>query len=404
MNTPLVKIETDVNPDFLCYDWKISRKSRILSRPVTENHQYKEHVLLSVTRQPLSASKTTQSHGLSTIANDTPTTLYISEIKVYLVKQTNLSNVATFSGIYTLEEIQKGKIHVGDDAVPMFKTTSGTSSQTANHTVNCQISREKRAFFCTSELTEEDYYQGKCSQDDPFAKTEIVNQINSRLMNPYPHQRRTSLCGPAAFFYCLLKDRPDIYEKAAWGLWKFGRTKIHELTIKPGYDCRHPKNIDGVSSLDWLTLASLRDSSNTFRDYDEVSDQVPGITLPGGLVNWFTKIGSKHIDKSTNLFFSRGLANLVKLNQHYTNNLHVVVFIAARILSGSNTANAKDHWVVLSSKISVDGREITEKSSLDGIIDCEFFTWGDTQGFPYQVTLKEFLNHFYGGLVFQPIR
>ncbi|MBN6077417.1 hypothetical protein HYE59_07710, partial [Aggregatibacter actinomycetemcomitans] len=130
MNTPLVKIETDVNPDFLCYDWKISRKSRILSRPVTENHQYKEHVLLSVTRQPLSASKTTQSHGLSTIANDTPTTLYISEIKVYLVKQTNLSNVATFSGIYTLEEIQKGKIHVGDDAVPMFKTTSGTSSQT----------------------------------------------------------------------------------------------------------------------------------------------------------------------------------------------------------------------------------------------------------------------------------
>lgn len=179
------------------------------------------------------------------------------------------------------------------------------------------------------------------------------------------------------------------------------------MTIKPGYDCRHPKNIDGVSSLDWLTLASLRDSSNAFRDYDEVSDQVPGITLPGRLVDWFTKIGSKHIDKSTNLFFSRGLSDLIKLNQYYTNSLHVVVFVAAKVINESNSVNTKDHWVVLSSNITVNNQPLSIDSSLDGIIECEFFTWGRKRKLSERMvlpTLREFLNHFYGGLVFQPIR
>lgn len=30
----------------------------------------------------------------------------------------------------------------------------------------------------------------------------------------YPDQSETSLCGPAAYFYCLLKERPDLYKEA----------------------------------------------------------------------------------------------------------------------------------------------------------------------------------------------
>ncbi|MBN6075209.1 hypothetical protein HYE60_08150 [Aggregatibacter actinomycetemcomitans] len=408
MNTPLVKIETDVNPDFLCYDWKISRKSRILSRPVTENHQYKEHVLLSVTRQPLSASKTTQSHGLSTIANDTPTTLYISEIKVYLVKQTNLSNVATFSGIYTLEEIQKGKIHVGDDAVPMFKTTSGTSSQTANHTVNCQISREKRAFFCTSKLTEEDYYQGKCSQDDPFAKTEISNRINSRLINPYPDQELTSLCGPAAFYYCLLKDRPDIYEKAAWALWKYGKVKIGKLNIKPSNACKHVDHLktpyNSISGLDWLTLASLRDSENNIGKYDEIEDRVAGISFPSDLISWFGKIGCRNIINSTSLYVSRNVDELVELNNFYSSNNNVILFVSANVIEGDEGSNNKEHWICLASNVKVNNENIVSQSLLNKTVKFNFFTWGGIRTFGYSPTLNLFVKRFYGGLVFTPIR
>ncbi|MBN6074011.1 hypothetical protein HYE60_01870, partial [Aggregatibacter actinomycetemcomitans] len=160
--------------------------------------------------------------------------------------------------------------------------------------------------------------------------------------------------------------------------------------------------------LDWLTLASLRDSSNAFRDYDEVSDKMPGITLPDGLVNWFTKIGSTVLDNNTSLFFSQGLAELVKLNQCYTNRLHVVVFVAAKVIDESNSsANTKDHWIVLASNIMVNNQPLSIDSPLDGIIDGKFFTWGTILKLSERtrrLTLREFLNHFYGGLAFQPIR
>ncbi|WP_241010224.1 hypothetical protein [Aggregatibacter actinomycetemcomitans] len=273
-----------------------------------------------------------------------------------------------------------------------------------DYTVEIRISRPKRAFFCTSILSEEEYQRGKTHPNDPFDKREIALQIKNRLAEPYPSQGDTSLCGPAVFYYCLLKDRPDIYDKAAKLLWTYGKVKIGDLEIKPGYDCRHPSRIDGVSALDWLTLASLRDSSNTFRDYDEVSDQVSGITLPGGLVDWFTEIGSIHIDKSTNLFFSKGLVDLVKLSQHYINNLHIVLFVAAKIIDRGDSVNTKDHWVALADKIKVNNEEINIASPLDGVIDFNFFTWGTIRSFKYRTTLKYFLAHFYGGLAFKPIR
>jgi len=33
-------------------------------------------------------------------------------------------------------------------------------------------------------------------------------------LTPQPNQQETSLCGPAAFFYALLKDRPDLYAQS----------------------------------------------------------------------------------------------------------------------------------------------------------------------------------------------
>ncbi|MCM6167808.1 hypothetical protein M4B56_27935, partial [Klebsiella pneumoniae] len=51
-----------------------------------------------------------------------------------------------------------------------------------------------------------------------------------------PNQGRTSLCGPASFFYCLQMDRPDVYKQAAIELWMQGKTKIGTLDITPAMD------------------------------------------------------------------------------------------------------------------------------------------------------------------------
>ncbi|KYK92215.1 hypothetical protein, partial [Aggregatibacter actinomycetemcomitans] len=363
--TVSLKIEATLEPALLRYDWKISRKSRVITQPPTEILQYQEHILLSVDNQQVTADYMTQTHTLNMHPDDSPTTLYISEINVYWDGHPNSKDV--FFDICTLKDIQNGNIH--NDVVPGFKTSSAQMSLEKDYTVEIRISRPKRAFFCTSILSEEEYRRGKTHSNDPFDKREIATQIKNRLAEPYPDQDETSLCGPAAFYYCLLKDRPDIYDKVAKLLWTYGKVKIGDLEIKPGYDCRHPSRIDGVSALDWLTLASLRDSSNTFRDYDEVSDQVPGITLPSGLVDWFIKIGSKEIAKNTNLFFSRSLASLVELNQYYVDNSHTLLFVAHKIINGSSATNTKDHWVVLTSSITVNNQPISINSPLDGIVN-----------------------------------
>jgi hypothetical protein len=44
------------------------------------------------------------------------------------------------------------------------------------------------------------------------------------------------VCGPAAFFYCLQKDRPDVYAQAARELWRYGKTRIGNLKIEPVRD------------------------------------------------------------------------------------------------------------------------------------------------------------------------
>lgn len=74
---------------------------------------------------------------------------------------------------------------------------------------------------------------------DPFEKSKIADQLRARVAKAhgqqptsqsriaaYPNQQDTSLCGPAAFFYALLMDRPDLYAQAITELWETGETKI----------------------------------------------------------------------------------------------------------------------------------------------------------------------------------
>lgn len=72
-------------------------------------------------------------------------------------------------------------------------------------------------------------------------------------------------------------------------LWLYGQVKVGNITILPSKACLHPSGTfyteDGdprISGLDWITLASLRDSDNSMMSYSEVDDSVvSGITFWG---------------------------------------------------------------------------------------------------------------------------
>ena len=128
------------------------------------------------------------------------------------------------------------------------------------------------------------------------------------------------MCGPAAFFFSLLRQRKELYVKAVTELYLYGITKIDNLVIIPSDKTKNVTlNTAGgdISGVDWVLLASLRDSENdTFR-YDKPSAKFAGITMPHEIANWFKLVGATDATNDSNIIIPKGINNFAKANLYY---------------------------------------------------------------------------------------
>ncbi|MBD9426388.1 PAAR domain-containing protein [Pseudomonas sp. PDM15] len=257
---------------------------------------------------------------------------------------------------------------------------------------------------------------------DPFEKEKVLEQLRVRVarahgqnlastmrVSSFPQQDEASLCGPAAFFYALLMDRPDLYSQAIIELWEKGETNIGQLHIKPSHDCRNPKNFsrhaggDRIIAIDWISLASLCDSENTFLDYDSPDDQAAGITLPGTLESWFVRAGASLVFDNIQLG-SIGQTQLLDLFSFLDQQHHVVSLVSASMVEGG-MGIGKNHWIVWEGPPKTSAGEVTATTNLEEeITGSNLFSWGSlshqiTRGF----TLKKLLGDMFGGKVFSRI-
>lgn len=260
------------------------------------------------------------------------------------------------------------------------------------------------------------------SPGDPFEKQLIIDQLrvrvarahgrqtNSQMRLPvYPDQDRTSLCGPAVFFYALLMDRPDLYVQSIIDLWETGETTIGRLHIKPSHTCCNPKNFsnkapgDRIPPIDWISLASLRDSENGLLNYDSPDDQAAGITFPGAIESWFVKAGAPVVFDNIQLG-SVSLDRLLELLGFVAATHHVVSLINAVMVDGG-VGVGKNHWIVWEGTPETSNGIITPATSLEEkITHSNFFSWGMvghlvTRGY----RLDQLLNKIFGGQVFTRI-
>lgn len=258
--------------------------------------------------------------------------------------------------------------------------------------------------------------------NDPFEKSKIIEQLRVRVARAhgqnmpssmfvpiYPHQSDTSLCGPAAFFYALLMDRPDLYTQAITALWETGETTIGSLYIKPSYGCRNPKNLsyrregDRVLAIDWISLASLRDSENNLMEYDSPDDKVPGITPPWTIESWFARAGASEIFSDIQ-FSSTSLSRFLELLTYLGPQHHVVSLVSASMVEGGIGAG-KNHWIVWEDlPIASSGAITVTTPTNEQITDSRLFSWGNvghqvTRGF----TVRQLLSDVFGGKVFSRI-
>jgi hypothetical protein len=396
------KIESNVSAVDLFYDLNVYRTDA----------NNKKQMLLTVAQQPVTPNYQTQPHETNETEDDL-SVIYIMEMNLYRKHGGKLVSLlaSPTKKMYTLGEMASGQAYSKNkrENVCYFETKAQTKPVNNNEDDNIhsvQITCLERAFIA------KEHPIG--SADDPFDRKKIESQIESRMnyVN-YPNQGGTSLCGPASFFYCLQMDRPDVYKQAAIELWLHGKTKISALEILPGDGCRHPKGSfyddygrETVSGLDWITLASLRDSENSIMSYDEVGDQVAGITMWGKLTEWFEKAGYEKVFDNISLSHANE-SDIVNLNSYVKKGYRVVTLISAGMLKGwgNGDSSSKNHWIVWDKPVcKIDGGDITPKGS-DELIELKLFSWGRVD---WQTKDKSSLNYFakhvFGGLVFKPIK
>ncbi|OPH37903.1 hypothetical protein B5J93_07395 [Moraxella equi] len=183
------------------------------------------------------------------------------------------------------------------------------------------------------------------------------------------------------FIFLLLVDK-NTYKSLVWSLWYYGVVNIKSIQLKPSKKTRYPtryfktNGIAKISGLDWMTLASLRDTFNKRIRYKSPDDETAGITLPHELIGWLEKIGFKHIET----YELDTLANYIQLNAHFTKpNHYIISLINTELLQQGNSAFGviPEHWVVWTSLLRSGKNAVDLNTKLTDIVHLMVFSWGE---------------------------
>jgi hypothetical protein len=228
-----------------------------------------------------------------------------------------------------------------------------------------------------------------------ISKAEVAAGARERVMDASKlDQGSSSLCGPTSLLYSLIKKNPEAYATYITSLYNNGSAKIGSLEVKPRSDTRNykvPK--DKIHPVDWMGLASLRDSENLALSYSSVDDEAAGITMPGKLTDWFNKAGFGGVRNVTNVVFTKSKSDIEAADNLRKQGYRVCLFINADMLAlakQNKKSVLPDHWVVLSGPVNFfEGDRIS----------LTVFTWGEgMRAVPRSgdLSLSSFLNNFYG--------
>lgn len=219
-------------------------------------------------------------------------------------------------------------------------------------------------------------------------RTDMVSGLTLRLKSPRRiDQANTSLCGAASLMYCLATHKDAMYAQYVVELYNTGKSTIGKLTVEPGSDCKEykPSTSQGIHPVDWVALASLRDSENDAFDYAQPSDEVGGITMPGDLVDWFKDAGFSQDANITNVVFTKGEATIKEMAKRFDQQHSVCMFINSIMLSDPTEDSwTPDHWVVVTSAVAVKDKRVT----------LSVFTWGDIK--TIDLPKDDFCENYYG--------
>ena len=240
-------------------------------------------------------------------------------------------------------------------------------------------------------------------------RDEVGVGILLRISKPgLVRQGDASVCGPAAMLFSLLEDHPGAYAQFAIALYEKGKANMGKDTIEPEIRVRQyapPSN--SIDPVDWLTMASMRDSANWYLCFDSTKDKVrvnlAGITTPMEMAWWFSRAGYYDVTEDANFVAHQtDTRNMQRATQLFNAGYRVCLLIDAQLVGyGTQSESGSPilldrHWVALTSPIRL----------IAGTVDMTIFTWGkgDTYKVPQKgvLTLGQFLMNYYGYVAAKP--
>jgi hypothetical protein len=232
-----------------------------------------------------------------------------------------------------------------------------------------------------------------------ISRKEVVDGLRERVNDPVTqNQNQSSLCGPSVLLFALLNDAPDVYIQYVVNLWTKGVGALGSVTVTPSKGCRNYKPpADKIAPVDWIALASLRDSENTLWDYSSADDESSGITRPEILQSWFKALNFRNVRNETNFVFTKGQSDIDAANKLYTEGNWVCLLIDGDVLTSPQKKGRSlypDHWVVMRSKIRFgDGPPM------------RVYSWGKIMTIPDlgTMTADDFCKKFYGYVAARPV-
>ncbi|MBP6861308.1 MAG: PAAR domain-containing protein [Neisseriaceae bacterium] len=248
----------------------------------------------------------------------------------------------------------------------------------------------------------------------PFAKAILIRQLQARLAHsadapnlttPSIQQGPSSLCGPACFAYCLLQDRPDRYVATIMALWQHGQAKLGDLHLRPSPQALNPKQFSQPNGqqthlpmIDWILLASLKDSINKLLPYGSPRNKTAGITFWFHLDAWFRAVGAP---KGHHYYAPLGSSprQLSQLSQSVDARQHVIALIGAGMLQNGR-GRFSNHWVVFTAA-PIYAERPPKPHTLTRI---RVFSWGrNAEQGQAKLTYCRLRQHLYGAWTYGQI-
>jgi hypothetical protein len=185
-----------------------------------------------------------------------------------------------------------------------------------------------------------------CIKNTRQDRDNFVDALDKRRKDPLLiHQQETSLCGPAAFMYCIAREKPDDYGIYVLDLAMTGKGRLGKLEAAPEAGCRNA-SVGKIAPVDWVALGGLRDSPGA--RLDKHDSQWSGMTRGATLAGWFKDTGWFEASNVTDFIPSRSrpLDDLLRINMLPAG--YVCLLLNSKVLTGKPTTwNGATHWVVL---------------------------------------------------------